>query len=132
MRKAGTARVRAAVLLLGFAALAPAPGCTVSVDRNALGKGVDAAGIGATSLVPGKGHPEIWAEPDAWVLVANPRHQPDDAMERRDPRWVWARRDSLPVTVNRVAGGERMLLAPDEIQKKYAADKVPPAGWRKP
>ncbi len=131
MKMNRAARRRAMIALCGAVALASFAACTVSLNQDTMGKGIG-AGLSGTSLAAGKGHPEIWAEPDAWVLVENPRHQPDDVYDRRDPSWIWARRDRLPVTVNRVVGGEKLILAPEEVLKKYAPDKVPPAGWTPP
>lgn len=99
-----------AVLLAGGCAL------TVSDLARSLGR----------TLPAGRAHPELQAEPDRWVLVENPLYEEEDPAGRREPPFVWAERDRLPLTLNRVIGGRRAVLAPPEVAARYAADKSPP------
>lgn len=82
--------------------------------------------LGARTYAPGESRPELWREPDRWVLIQNPRFLEDDPSQRKEPPYVWAEKDKLPLTLNKLVGGEAMILAPPEIQEKFKGDKVRP------
>lgn len=90
-------------------------GCTLSLSHlsQALGP----------TLPPGQPHPALLAEPDRWVLIENPRYQPGDPEGRRELPYVWAQRDRLPLTADRLIGGIEAVLAPPAVEARYAGDK---------
>lgn len=82
--------------------------------------------MGTRTFVPGKPRVELWSEPDRWILIRNPRYLEDDPIQRREPPYVWAEKGNLPLTLNKLVGGEAMIIAPPEILEKFKGDKVRP------
>lgn len=86
-----------------------------------------APNISNPTFPAGERHAELWTAPDRWVLILNPYyHQGGGPPGGREPQYVWADKHHFPATINRLVGGEKAVLAPPDIRKKYAVDLIPP------